>query len=378
MATTYQGFSQTDFARSMATTLEEDIRELEEAALKNFQLGAQLEAAGRVTYNHGGRGYTWPVKYKNHTLEGNTGETERNFVRTNLYKTARLGYRGYQCTDSMFYAEFLENNSPQGIINVYDSFLMRLRESMQQGLGSQYYIDGSTTANSEFWEGFETMFATNGTVTVTTGAQRAANAADLFGYPNDTYANLTTGLGDYGGDNNSNAWPLGVSDPEYDFWSPLIVCYNSTALGGTAHTFAGQGDEALRLGIIHSQRNATKDGQLNNIVLDRTLYMNLLNLIDDKERIAITSETSLRAMGFKNVLNFDGIEVSWEVGVPANVGYGYNIQNIDLRSQDKTLLRSEGPEYYMKTQSFDAVVSTRSNLKFKSPRNQVKWMSIAS
>jgi hypothetical protein len=99
--------------------------------------------------------------------------------------------------------------------------------------------------------------------------------------------------------------------------------------------------------------------------------------MDDKEQINITSENGLRALGFKNVFIFDGVEVSWEVGVPAGVGYGINYNQMELKSMDSTLLRSEGPEYDIHSQAFNAVVSTLSNIKLKSPRGMFKVMSLA-
>ena len=185
-------------------------------------------------------------------------------------------------------------------------------------------------------------------------------------------------LGNYGGEQESGTgWPNGIADSEYDFWSPLIVNYTSSAFDGSANTFAAQGDEAMRFAIIHAQRNSSQKGQITNIMLGRELYMDLLNLIDDKERIQITSEHQLRALGFKNTVNFDGIEVSWENAVPTAVGYGMNYDNIELKSMDSSLLRSEGPEYDIHSQSFNAVVSTLSNLKFSSPRNFFKLQAVA-
>ncbi|MGH7127131.1 MAG: hypothetical protein ACREIV_01090, partial [Planctomycetaceae bacterium] len=121
----------------------------------------------------------------------------------------------------------------------------------------------------------------------------------------------------------------------------------------------------------------SKNGQITNVVLARDLYRDLLNKIDDKERIVISGETSLRALGFKNVLNFDGVEVSWEAGVPSGVGYGLNWMNITLCSMGEDLLRSEGPEYDIHSQAFNAVVSTLSNLKFSSPRQFFKLAALA-
>ena len=376
----YKGFNPVAFSRTAATTLANHIREVEESMLRNYQMGALLEAGGRVNYNNSGEGFDWPVQYRMHKVEGNTGETQRNFARRNLWKTANLEFHDYQTTDSMYYREFRSNKGPEGVVKVFDNFVERLETSLTQGLGGEYYADGSASGNEQSWHGLESMFVLNGTVNSTSGAQRSANAADIVGYPNDTYSGLSTVLGNYGGENESGQyWPDGIADAEYDFWSPLVVNYTTTHadLPSSTNTWAGQGDEAMRYAIINAQRNTSKNGQITNILLSRDLYMGLLNIIDTKERIQISSEQSLRALGFKNVLNFDGIEVSWEAAIASGVGYGVNYDNMELKSMDESLLRSEGPEYDIHSQSFNAVVSTLSNLKFSSPRNFFKLAALA-
>jgi hypothetical protein len=376
--TTYQGYSPVSWARSASTTLAQHIRELEEEMLRNYQMGALIEANGRVLYNQAGEGFDWPVQFRLHNVEGNTGETARNFARTNLFKKASLEYRGYQATDAISRREFLANRGESAIVKLFDNFVERITTSVRQALGVEYYVDGSASGFENSWHGLESMFATNGTLNISAGTQRAANAADKVGFPNDTYAGIVTNLGNYGGENESGlVWPLGIAQSEYDFWTPLIVNYTSSAFGGAADTWAAQGDEAMRYAIIHSQRNRLTRGQISNIFLDRTLYMDFLNLIDGKEQINVTSQNDLRALGFKNVVVFDGVEVSWEVGVDDAIGYGININNVALMCMEDTLLKSEGPEYDMHTQYFNAVVGTISNLRFSSPRNFFKLMSLA-
>lgn len=376
---TYKGYSNTDFARSMATTLAEHVREVEEAMLRNFQFGALLEAAGRVNFNNGGRGFDWPVQYRLHNVEGNTGQTVRNFVQRNLWKTAHLEYRGYQATDSMYYKEFKENTGEHAIVSIWDNFVERIMTSMKQKLATEYYINGDADGNEQSWHGMETLFKTDGSLDVATGARNdTVQGDDLVAWPSGEYAGIEMELGEYQGENESGAiWPKGLADPEYDFWTPLIVNYTSSSFNGTADTFAAQGDEAMRFAIIHAQRNLSMDGQVTNIWLDRSLFMDLKNLFKTKEEIPITSQHSLRALGFTNVISFDGVEVSWEAGVPVGVGYGCNINHVELKSMDDTLLRSEGPEYDIFSQSFNAVVSTLSNMKFKSPRNCFKLIAHA-
>ena len=381
----YKGFNPVAFARTAATTLAKHIRDVEENMLRNYQLGALLEAAGRVNYNNTGEGFDWPVQYRLHKVEGNTGETARNFARKNLWKTANLEFRGYQATDSMYYREFKSNSGEEGIVKVFDNFTQRLETSIEQALGGEYYVNGEDSGNEQGWHGIESMFGTvSQTVAVDTSGGASINdhrtkaAVDQVGVPTATYAGLNCAMGGIAGEQEANLpWPEGIADPEYDFWSPLIVNYTSTSFGGSGNTFATQGDEAMRFAIIHAQRNSSQNGQITNIMLARDLYMDLLNLLDDKERIQVSSEHQLRALGFKNVVNFDGIEVSWEAAIKQGVGYGLNYDNIELKSMDDSLLRSEGPEYDIHSQSFNAVVSTLSNLKFSSPRNFFKLEEIA-
>ena len=380
----YLGYEAVAFARSMHTNLAKNIRELEESFLKNFQILALLEAGGRVSLNNGGRGFDWPVQYRIHNVEGNTGETQRNFARRNLFKTAYMEYRGYQATDSMFYREFLENRGPEGVVKVYDNFITRLQTSIKQTLGPECWASGYATGATTNWHGLESLFRVNTTtpqsVTATSGAARTANAADLVAYPDGNYAGIDVELGAYGGENESGEyWPYGVCDPDFDFWTPLICLTNTSHadLPGSTDTFAGQGDESLRFGIVHGQRNATAEDQITNIFLSRDYYTKLLNLLDGKEQVQVTGSMNLRAFGFKNVLIFDGIEVSWEGAIPSRTGYGVNWRNVELMGMDSDLLKAEGPEYDLQTQAFNAVVSTLSNFKFKSPRNFIKWCEVA-
>ncbi len=378
----YLGYSAQDFERVMRTTLADHIRTEEAAHLRNFQFGALLMANGRVSYNHGGRGFDWPVRMRLHPVEGNTGETPRTWVRENLHKTANLEYRGYQATDMIYERELEENkDSETAIVRVYDQFIDRLMESMRETLARQYWIDGTLAANAELWHGLESMFSLNGTVDSTqAGAvQRAANAADFVGYPTGEYAGLQMDLANYGGANESGeTWPDGLADPEFDFWTPIVVNYTSTGFNGATATWADQNEEAMRYAIINAQRSAGVTEQLTNVWLARDLYRLLMQTQDGRQDIMVESNyQSLRALGFKSVVMFDGLEVSWEASVPTSVDYGLGFENCELRCMYSEMLRADGPEYDINTQSYKAAVKTLSNLKFKSPRNFFKLAALA-
>lgn len=378
---TLQGFSSADWERSANTTLTNYISEVEQAILRQYAFGALLESKGRIVYNSTGRGISWPLQWRLHSVTGNAGTMPRNFTPTNLWKWANLDKRGYQVTDAITYREMKENEGPQGLIKVWNGFTDRLQQSLRQQLGPEYYVDGSDAANPTSWHGLESMFATNGTVSSSDGSQRTANAADFVGYPNDTYANLSTALGAYGGANESGqVWPKGIADAEYDFYSPLIVNTTCTGFSPATHTWAGQGDQALRFGLIHAQRNTNQVGQVSQVFLDRTMYFEFLNLYSTKEQIQVmrnANDNGLVSLGFRNTVLFDGVEVTYENAIPAGVGYGVPLDGVELHSIDSNLFRVEGPEYDIRQQSFIAAVSTISNLKFKSPRNFIKWKAMA-
>ncbi len=379
MAITYQGYSQQQWARIFNTTIAKHRRTMEENSLRNFQFGALLEANGRVSYNHGGNGFDWPVQYKRSPVTGNTGEQSRNFVRRQRTKVANLDYRGYEATDSMTWLEFLANKGEEGIVKIFDNMVSNLETDLKQHFGRQYFVDGNASGYEQSWHGFESFCGrvSNSTLTFSTGAARTANQADVVCEPSDTYAGLSTILGNYGGEQESSvSWPLGTASADYDFWTPLLIVFDSSEFGATDDKF-DKGDEAIRFGLTHANRNmGGKDDAITQVFLDRELFRAFKKASSAKEEIQVdnASQGSLRSLGFPNTFIFDGVEVTPENGVPNRVGYGCNINGIELVSMDDNLLRTE-TEWDIDSQSYKAVVSTLSNLVFKSgPRNVFKLL----
>jgi hypothetical protein len=194
---------------------------------------------------------------------------------------------------------------------------------------------------------------------------------DFVAYPYGTYAGLDLELGAYTGQNQVGfVWPQGLADPQFDFWSPLgVLLDNSGFTGDSTPTYA-----AVRWGLTHADRNRSMKGQITNVMADRERYRLLKEEAESKERVLITSEVGLRAFGFRDTIMFDGRELSWEVAIPPDTLYGFNYQNIEMRSRYAKIVESEGPFYDYYTQAHNAVVKSRSNLRYSSPRNFVKWL----
>jgi len=367
--------SSTDWARSIATTIVNHLKEEEVASLRKFKVFAALEGSGNIRTNMSGRGFDWEIQYRNHTPSGNNGETPRSFARQNLWKNAELEYRGAQVTDAIYKKEMLENRSASALVNVAGKMASRLLTSMEQYLAKEWVVDGYAAGNELRFHGLESFLGYNGTINKDTGATRTANAADPFAAPSDTYAGLSTVLGAYGGSQKSGVWPNGEADPEYDFYSPVICNYTSSYFGGTS--WSANCTKALREALHQTRRNDTKQDQVDMCLMDRRLYIDFLNKLDEKERVVVSRTNGLRSYGFTDVFEFDGVECSSENSIPAGVAYGLAIGNMELLCMEGQLYNSEGPFYDEITQQYRYVVSTLGNLKFKSPRNFFKLAAVA-
>jgi hypothetical protein len=366
--------SSTDWARSIATTIVNHLREEEVASIRKYKLFAALEGAGQIRTNMSGRGFDWEIQYKNHVPSGNNGETPRVFARQNLWKRAELEFRGAQVSDAIYKKEMLENRSAQALVNVAGKMSSRLLTSMEQYLAKEWIVDGYAAGNELRFHGIESMLAHGGqTINIATGAARAASPADPFYFPSDTYAGLSTVLGAYGGSQTTGVWPNGSADPEFDFFTPVIVNGTSTYFNASPNnTWANNCVKAVREAIHQTRRNDSKEDQVDMLLLDRRSYIDFLNTLDSKERVIVSRTNGLRSYGFTDVFELDGVEIGSEGSVPAGTGYGLSVGNIELLCMEGQLLNSEGPFYDEITQQYRYVVSTLGNLKFKSPRNFFK------
>lgn len=369
--------SSVDWARSIGTTLTLHLKEEEQTTFRRYKVFAALQANGNVAMNQGGRGFDWQVRWRNVPVGTYTGESPRVFARSALWQRANLPYRGYSVQDQISKREMLENRGQAQLINVAGQMSNRLRESIEQHLSNEVFIDGNAPGNDNRWHGLESIFSVNGTVNIANGQQRAANVADPVGFPNDNYAGLSTGLGALAGSQRSATgfWPNVAADPEYDFWSPIVVNYNSNYFNATTQTWQASCIEAIRYGVNHAKRNDTKENQIDMILLDRTMYIQFLNRLDARERAIVTKTNGLKSYGFDTV-EIDGIEVASDYGCPVGTGYGLSIGNMEMKVMTGQLLEAEGPFYNEELSAYRYSVSCLANIKMKSPRNFVKFAAL--
>lgn len=350
-----------DWSRVVNTTISNFIKGEEVNVLRARKLTAMLKSKGRITMNWSGDDMNWKVRYKQAPMTGYADTDTMSFKRQDRWKTARLDWRGYNATDAMTKGERLKNRGAQQIIDVYSQIAKSLMEDMEERFAEEFYIDGNATGNTKRMHGLESFLGNGSTL------------GNLVRTPSDTFANLSTALGNYGG-SWTGTWPTGTGDSHYDFWSPLLVDYTGSGWTATTDNWVNNCIEVLRFAIIKSQKNKTNKGKLDVFMLNDELYRGFLSQLDSRQRIVVQSNSSnstLVKLGFTDVQNFDGVDVTYEYGVPSDTGYGINCDQMEVRSMQPQLFVADGPEYDMAAKAWRFSIDFFGNTVWN-PRYHVK------
>jgi hypothetical protein len=364
------------WSRVVNSTIRNFVREEQVNILRNRRFTAVLKKRGRITYGWSGTAMDWKVRYRRAPIVGFADGDTVTFSRQDRDKTAVADWRGYSSADQMTKGEFLSNRSNEAIIKIFDSRTRLLLEDVQDQFGQQFYVDGTTAANSKFMHGNESFLDYS-----------TAIAGNGVRNPTANYATINCALGAYGGNWSSVGpltWPHGQGDASYDFWSPLIIDVGDS-LFGTGTTWGGATGcavEAVSLAIIKSKKSPSLAGELDCFFLNDEAYRQYISLLRSIQRITISGQASeLIGLGFGDVVQQDsGKDVTWEYGLPTSsmlqsgvgvIGYGFNFDQIELRSQQNDVWVPEGPSFDDATKSWRWSIDFFGNTVWN-PKYQVK------
>jgi hypothetical protein len=346
----------------VAATITKHLLQREVNVLRKRLLLALLKKKGRITYNNSGKDVDWRVQFSRADIIPYADSDTIAFPRRNRYKVATLDWRGYQMAESITKKERLMNSGKEAIIKLFDEKSNMMMTDFEEAFCDQLYVDGNAAANVKRIHGFESAL----------GQGSGTGATNKTRDPDDSYAGLDTDIQGYGGTWTGD-WPDGTGSVEYYFWSPLLINTSTTAWG-SGPSFAAYGDAQLRFGIIKSRGLArSQNGMLDVVLMNDTDYNSFLTLIATKERIMVErgAKSALVSLGFEAV-NFDGVDLSWEYGVPASTNYGINTENVELMSLQDRLFVSDGPTFNQATMSWNMLLDFFGNMRLN-PRGLVKW-----
>ncbi len=370
-----------DWLRITNTTIADHLRGFEQCVMRERILLARLKARGGIEFNVSGDGFTWRVKKDQRDLATNNGAQSTSFTPKNLYATCTLDYEGYVITDKVSKREKLKNRKTPAIIDFMGGLIDDMFDDLEDRFATELYIDSAATGNSGRLSGIETMIGTiTQTITQTTTTStvpRTANAADIVGVPTATYAGVSTVLGNDGGSWNAN-WPTGTGDPNYDFFSPLIINYISSAFDGSSTTWALNCSAATSYLLIHGNTRKASQGMIDLVLMDAEMYRKLAEKQKANERTIVNDGTDERQYGQpKKGFYMDNAEINWEYGIPANVGYGFNLKQLKLRSMQDTLFAADPMDWDPESRGWRVAVDFLGQMRHKSPRYFAKLAALA-
>lgn len=361
-----------DISRIVNTTINDYIKGEVNELFRTRRIWAMLNSKGLITYGHGGDNINWKVRFKQATLSGFAYGDTISFAPVDRWKSAELPYRGYQMSDALHKIEKLKNRTKEGIVKYYSDLSTILMKEFKEKLPEELYVDGNATGNTKRFHGLESFFSVSG-----------ASASAPIGTNNDTYAGLSTALGGAGGSWSGN-WPSGTGDAHYDYFTPIVVDYTSavaTASGGwtsSTATWAARNEEVMAWGFLKAKM-LCENHHLDVCVLDNELFRLFAQGQRAKEQINISrgdGSSGLVKLGFNDVLNLDGVDITTEYGVPATVGYGLPMDQIECRSMQDELIVADGPDYDIASKTDRFSMDLFGNLRFETVKGMLKFDNV--
>lgn len=372
-----------DISRLINTTINKYVMGAEDAMTRNYKIFAILRDRGLITLNESGLKRDWKLEMKLVPLQAVMSGDTVSFTQSDRHKTAALEPRAFVVADQIDIFQREMNKSEEAIVKLFDGIVPGLMRSATQNFNRLAYNDGN--ADDRSIHGFDSFCGLGSNST-----------EQPIVFPSDTYAGLSTVLGTAGGGSwesvgGVSRWPSGVGDEEHDFFSPLLVNYasnNSSPNGwsATTKTWPNTNIEALRYGIHKQAKNvASRDDQMDLVLLENELYRQFANSLDAKEQAFVTrgdGPSGLYRLGWGPTVNFEGVDVTSEFGVPSSqgadsrpVGYGWSFGNLKLCSWQQKIFQNLERDWDPTTLNWRFEVLFFGNFYFYTPRFFVKWLS---
>ncbi len=338
---------------------------------------AMIQKRGNIMLNHDGSYEEYyDVDYAEPPVTGFGEGARAVFERRNYLQPAKKNSRGHIATDEMhIHEKALLAHKSSNIVNRYNRIVPKLIDSIKKQIGFEMYVDGGAAGNENKFEGFETFCG-----------HTQCSTADKVAQPNDTYNNLSTALGQAGTwstdlTTSPNAtqdvdWPVGKGDPEYDYWSPKLINYNSTAWGAGFQTWSANCERVLR---------AAASWLSITVGVDRADLVSLISseLLDEfKNVVAAKGRTLLehpeaRDLGFPDIVNYDGIALQASFGIPAGSAYVFDVGKTQLEFVENQMVMTDGPTWDPNSQSFKFTARSFGNYVW-CPKHVAKIADFAS
>lgn len=311
----------------------------------------------------------WRVINKLPDVTPQGGSTSVVFDENTSLTSLEVDLRGYRATDRWDHKNWLTNRGKSTqIVNIYDHKSKMLLKAMRKMVNADFYIDGYASGNSNRYIGLNSFMGA-GTVT----------SADRVAMPDDSYAGKSTVLGAYGGAYSDDLdaadqynaalnsdWPDGVGSEEFDFLSPLLVNYLSSAWE-TGSRWILNCEEVLRFAMdVQQNRGATlEDTNAPPLALmGRRMFTEFKEYFSNRNQQQVQIPEAVD-LGFPEVLNFEGTWCAFDYDCPSREVYLMHPGAIEYFSPQDDMFDVFGPEWSLTDMAFLYLVSNYANFRFQ-------------
>jgi len=357
---------------------EKDIVDL--TKVKHMPL-AFMKERGRVrTGVDGGYEERYVVDYKECPTTGLRHGSKATYEARDYTRWAVMDWRGRMGTDSMHLDEYIKiKDSQTAIVNRYKRIVPKMLTGLRNSVSDAFFLDGSATGNEDEFAGIESCLAAG------TGGN-ACLVGDLVAYPDDTYHELSTQVGQGGTWTTTsgmtspssvigNDWPEGSGDREYHYWSPLLVNWSSNAWGTEEVGWEDNCLRALSRTLMWMRNTQGVTGQIVAVVA-QNLMAGFKAVLQSQVRLTQPHAEATR-LGFPDALNYEGAAITSGYGIPANTVYLFEVDNVDLMFLTDKIVVTHPVQWEQHDMAYNFLAFTSGNYRFK-PKFCAKMFNYAA
>lgn len=316
--------------------------------LSRDKILALLKQHNRISFGteNSGDKIDWLVKMDRGAREDRVdGADTSTYGQPNRDKTAQLAWGKIEYFEKVTKGEKLKNRGKPRRVNLVQQTIDSMKDDISEALVDDIFGDGTGQTNDPVL-GLRKVLGL------------VATPTDQYPTPDttDTYAGIRMDLGGAsGGSPTSGSWPNGIFPPKYYFWTPLQANYEHAAWGGASADWANNGPTVLRRLIDNQMNLRGRRGMIDTFFVTADMFSSFKDNQEAKQRFVVTQpgKKGLISLGFSDVINYDGVEVTPDPSVPAEYGIGLNFDGMELLSMQDQLFYTDD-DYWLdgKTQKF--------------------------
>jgi hypothetical protein len=348
------------------SALNKYIKKKTEPINRKSMFHAGMEANGRISYGNGGPEVEWRPRFRRRTINTGAGNVaDISFPQTVVHTKVTLPWRSYDLGESLTKFAKLATRGKEGWFKLAKDMLDQLTGDFIADFGPKYYLDGNATATNKDLHGLESWFSVSSTVT-----------NSPLGNPNDTYAGKSTALGVSGSwtPETGQGYPTGTGYTEYNWWSPFVVDYHNTYFGGSSATWALQWQEALEYGMAYLE--LLQNVQVDVCLLSRRLLSQAKQSLQSSQRFTTSADSKIARLGHR-MLEYEGLEIGSEYGIPESVGYCFRWSDLELMSMQDQLIAYKD-DHDIKTSQDLFALDAYCNLRCQAPSFTMKLQGVSA